>query len=112
MSYVDLSSLDDDNLIYLHMHRKKKLTSLLHQHKLLTPKTPRSPSMFEQRLCWEKFTRSDREKKERFWTHLRMSKKSFSKLLHLIRDDIKVNQEMAMRRGGAIIPELCLYCTI
>jgi hypothetical protein len=41
-----------------------------------------------------------------------MSKKSFSKLLHLIRDDIEVNQEMAMRRGGAIIPELCLYCTI
>jgi hypothetical protein len=43
MSYVDLSSLDDDNLIYLHMHRKKKLTSLLHQHKTVDTEDTKKP---------------------------------------------------------------------
>jgi hypothetical protein len=41
-----------------------------------------------------------------------MSLTSFNKLLGYSRDDLSVNEEMAMRRGGAIIPELCLYCTI
>jgi hypothetical protein len=41
-----------------------------------------------------------------------MSYESFSKLLGLLEEDLKVNEEMAWLRGGVIIPELCLYCTI
>jgi hypothetical protein len=42
-----------------------------------------------------------------------MSHASFSKLLAIIKeDDLIVNDAMASLRGDAIIPELCLYCTI
>jgi hypothetical protein len=41
-----------------------------------------------------------------------MKPKSFNKLVSYIKDDIKPNAWMAETRGGAIIPEVCLYCTI
>jgi hypothetical protein len=37
---------------------------------------------------------------------------SFDKLLKIIREDLEVDQDMANLRGGPIIPELCLFCTI
>ena len=47
-----------------------------------------------------------------FKRHLRMSRPLFEKLLLFVKDDLTVNESMASLRGGAIIPELCLYCTI
>ena len=41
-----------------------------------------------------------------------MSKESFDKLLEYVRQDLIVNETMANCRGGPIIPEMCLYCTI
>lgn len=41
-----------------------------------------------------------------------MSKASFEKLVMLIQDALAVNQTAADKRGGAIIPEICLYCTL
>ena len=41
-----------------------------------------------------------------------MEKKSFDKLLSYIYTDLVVNELMANNRGGPIIPELCLYCTL
>lgn len=41
-----------------------------------------------------------------------MPVKSFNKLLGLIRKDLEVDRSMASLRGGAIIPEICLYCTL
>ena len=41
-----------------------------------------------------------------------MQKDSFEKLLSYIRHDLIVNEVMAKPRGGAIIPELCLFCTL
>ncbi len=41
-----------------------------------------------------------------------MNQDSFEKLLCAIRDDLVVNELQAARRGGAIIPELQLYCAL
>jgi hypothetical protein len=43
---------------------------------------------------------------------LRMSKSSFDKLLGYVRDELVVSELKVKPRGGAIIPELCLHCTI
>ena len=76
-----------------------------------TTRTRRAPSLFEQRLEWDAFcdrhaTRAD------FQRHIRMSKTSFDKLLALIRHDLMVDDIKARSRGGAILPELCLYCCL
>jgi hypothetical protein len=41
-----------------------------------------------------------------------MTKESFDKVLGFIREPVEVNETMASMRGGSIVPELCLYCTI
>ena len=72
---------------------------------------PRNPSVFEQRLTWNEY--SDRHtKRGTFHRRLRMSRVSFDKLLAIIKVDLAVDEAMAGKRGGAIIPELCLYCTL
>jgi DDE superfamily endonuclease len=71
----------------------------------------RAPSMFEQRLSWEAI-RDRHSNRSNFTRHLRMSLESFEQLLGYIRPSLVVNEEMAARRGGAILPEICLYCTI
>ena len=38
-----------------------------------------------------------------------MSHDSFNKLLSAIQQDLEVDREMAELRGGAILPEICLY---
>jgi hypothetical protein len=41
-----------------------------------------------------------------------MKKLSFDKLLEYIRSDLEVDPKMAQLQGGAIIPEVVLYCTL
>ena len=41
-----------------------------------------------------------------------MEKESFDRLLALIYHELLVKEQYASMRGGSIIPELCLYCTI
>ncbi len=72
---------------------------------------PRDPPIFAQRLQWEEFTFQHGRTRE-FRRHLRMSLQSFTKLLGYIRGGLTVNSEQAARRGGEIIPELQLYCTL
>ena len=71
----------------------------------------RNPSFFEQRLNWAEY-RDKHEQRGTFKCRLRMSPTSFYKLLELIKDELLVNETMAKPRGGPIIPELCLYCTL
>jgi DDE superfamily endonuclease len=71
----------------------------------------RDPSIFDQRLNWEKFTTTHSRRKE-FRRHLRMSRKSFELLLSYIKDDLQADEKMAALRGGVIIPELRLYATL
>ena len=44
--------------------------------------------------------------------HLHMSLTSFEKLLSFIRKSLEVDSAMAQLRGGVIIPEIALYCTL
>ncbi len=73
--------------------------------------TSRSGSIFGQRLRWYDFVA--RHGRQTYFTrHIRMSLDSFHKILHYIYDDLTVDELQASRRGGAIIPEVCLYCAI
>ena len=44
--------------------------------------------------------------------HLHMSLTLFEKLLFFIRTSLKVDSAMVQLRGGVIIPEIALYCTL
>ena len=44
--------------------------------------------------------------------HLRMSLTLFEKLLSFIRTSLEVDSAMVQLRGGVIIPEIALYCTL
>ena len=72
-------------------------------------KLPNHPSVFQQRLCWSKFINEKRCLRN-FHRYLRMSLDSFNKLLFYIRPGLIVEENRA--RGGHVIPELRLYCTI
>jgi len=71
----------------------------------------RSPSMFDQRLQWEAFWTKHAGRPD-LRRHLRMSDSSFLRLLSLFRDKLEVDRQMGSRRGGAILPELCLYACL
>ncbi len=74
-------------------------------------KNVRSPSMVNQRLQWEAFWTRHAGRPD-LKRHLRMSDESFLRLLSLVREKLKVDCRMASRRGGAILPELCLYACL
>ena len=71
----------------------------------------RSPSMFDQRLQWEAFWTKHAGRPD-LRRHLRMSDSSFLRLLSLFRDKLEVDRQMGSQRGGAILPELCLYACL
>jgi DDE superfamily endonuclease len=71
----------------------------------------RNGALYEQRLAWEEYA-NFHVAQGTFDRRLRMSKASFDKLLALIRESLTVNDKQANLRGGSIIPELCLYCTL
>ena len=70
--------------------------------------TRRSPSLFDQRLVWDTFC-SRHCLRADFNRHIRMSHDSFTRLLSVIKKDLEVDTDMAGLRGGAILPEICLY---
>jgi hypothetical protein len=72
---------------------------------------PRGPSFFEQRLAWQHYHDKHQEKGT-LKRRLRMDGSSFNKLLGYVYDSLMVKEVMANSRGGPIIPELCLFCTL
>jgi hypothetical protein len=72
---------------------------------------PRGPSFFEQRLLWEHYC-AKHDKRGTLKRRIRMERTSFEKLLSYIYAELIVKEAMANNRGGPIIPELCLYCTL
>jgi hypothetical protein len=102
-------SLDQEELIILAIYLHTLAVAAFFTVFLTTEK--RNPSLFEQRLSWEKFQRSHRSRQD-FQRHLRMNIESFDRLLDLIRHDLEVNNSMAMLRGGPILPELCLFACL
>ena len=71
----------------------------------------RKVSVYAQRLYWKEYCELH-VMRGTFMRRLRMSKESFDKLLDTIRARLVVCEMNANRRGGPIIPELCLYCTM
>jgi DDE superfamily endonuclease len=71
----------------------------------------REPSFFEQRLAWARYCERH-QKRGTLKRRIRMELVSFNKLLGYLREDLQVNEAKAANRGGAIIPELCLFCTL
>ena len=79
---------------------------------LLTKPVSRAPSLIQQRLSWESFQNKHGQRKD-FQRHIRLpSIVAFNKLLGFIREDLEVDQKMASLRGGAILPEIKLYCAL
>jgi hypothetical protein len=72
----------------------------------------RNPSMLVQKLIWEDYVESFSHQPKFICRHLRMSLVSFYKLLQLIKEKIKVDVVQADHRGGPILPEICLFCTL
>lgn len=76
-----------------------------------TPMT-RSLSVSIQRYKWKIYLHIYSNSPRFIKRQLRMSLILFKKLLSYIKAALIVNEFQAARRGGAIMPELCLLCTI
>ena len=74
-------------------------------------KETRNPTVAYQRMCWDEYCQTH-VARGTFKRRLRMEKESFDILLGYIFQWLLVNEQMADLRGGTIIPELCLYCTL
>lgn len=71
----------------------------------------RGNSFFEQRLVWADYCERHTERGT-FRIRMRMERQSFDKLLCFLQEDLLVSETYAKKRGGSIVPELCLYCTL
>jgi DDE superfamily endonuclease len=72
----------------------------------------RNPSIIRQKLLWNEYVSAFSDNQKFIRRHLRMTLPSFYKLLGLIRVGLEVDNEKADSRGGPILPELCLFCTL
>ena len=92
-----------------HMHSVHLLGAIAAS--LSQEERPRNPSVFHQRLLWSSFL----EEHGQSWVferHMRMPLTSFHKLLSYVKPDLAVDTLMADLRGGPILPEISLYCTL
>ena len=99
---------DDDDIIMLSL--LSLLLTMATALLLLVP-SPRQGSFYDQRLAWNEYC-SRHHDRGTLVRRLRMTKDSFDKLVLLLRDDLLVHETFANLRGGAIIPDLCLFCTL
>ena len=67
--------------------------------------------VLQQRLCWHRFV-FEKSRLRNFHRHLRMSLDSFNKLLSFLLPRLINDEQKSNGHGGAIIPELRLYCTL
>jgi hypothetical protein len=74
-------------------------------------KENRVASVFDQRLCWNRFTETHGHRRI-FTHHVHMMLTSFTKLLGYIHDTLLVDSDMASLCGGEIVLEIKLYCTL
>jgi hypothetical protein len=86
-----------------------KLT--LDQIKRKQERKKRRSSLLGQRVDWKWFV-AENSTTPTFRRHLRMEYGSFEKLLTFIRPRLVVDNAMGRFRGGAIIPEVRLYCVL
>jgi DDE superfamily endonuclease len=78
----------------------------------MVPDERKSPLYYDhQRLAWEEYCQRHQQRGT-LSRRLRMQKASFDKLVHLIEEELCVDEYCANLRGGAILPEICVYCTL
>ena len=106
MSTVD----NDDDEEIAEYHAALQVLSLCVGVLYLFP-VDRNRSLVEQRLLWDEYS-SRHEQRGTLLRRLRMTKESFDKLVLLLAADLVVDEVEAKKRGAAIIPEICLYCTL
>jgi DDE superfamily endonuclease len=107
---LDLASDDDDDEDFIDTAGVLNVL-LMSVGILLFVPDQRRPSWFQERLAWQQYMDGHHDRGT-FARRLRMGKDSFQKLVGLIEADLLVNEYSAEMRGGAIIPEVCLYCTL
>jgi hypothetical protein len=84
----------------------------LQEYLLKLQEEERAPALFDDCLDWGRITARHGSRASFKW-HLRMLLSSFNKLLSYIRPELEVDILQSSRRGGgAIIPEIRLYCTL
>ena len=98
---------------FVFMQKALVLSELLYSSHASGDATTRNsdPSKFQQKLNWERLLEKHKHLPS-FRRHLRMSVTSFQKLVDFIRTEVDVDESQAGKRGGKIIPELCVYCTL
>jgi hypothetical protein len=97
---INTSSINAINYIVSEEDTSRETMVLLFTMHFLsgTEDSKQSPTIFEQRLNWTKLTERHQDH-DVFCRHIRMSVASFDKLLGFLRDDISVNEEMAMQEA-------------
>jgi hypothetical protein len=101
---------DDDEIITLATTLHQAAVAAYLALEALIP-TEMNPPIHQQRLCWSKFI-DEKSRLRNFSRHLRMSKRSFDRLLSFILPFMADERDKANGRGGPIIPELRLYATL
>jgi DDE superfamily endonuclease len=87
-------------------------SNLYQLHNSETPLvTPRFTRVQYTRIDWDGYWHQYRNDPA-FETLIRMKRESFLTLVELLRDDLTVDQDMALLRGGHVRPEMCLYMTL
>jgi hypothetical protein len=72
----------------------------------------RNISIPKQKLIWEDYISTFADEPLYINRHLQMSLSSFYKLLDIIRAKLEVDIAKAEGKGGPILPELSLFCTL
>ena len=107
MNVTSICSIQQARIAAFHMQLLTTITRFTAAEDVeIRVKTPH-----QQRLTWDKFI-LDYQNKPLLRRHLRMTYSSFCRLVERIRPLIEVDDDMASLRGGKIIPEIHLYCTL
>lgn len=101
---------DDDDEVVEQMMLALQLMLLCVGTLYLLPER-RNRSLIQQRLAWDEYCERHHQRGT-LMRRLRMRKDSFDKLVALLGDALDVDGAAANKRGGAILPEICLYCTL
>jgi hypothetical protein len=112
LSDVDEDDGSDDNITLQSMFDFYKYLVLIAGTFISGHVMSRNPSTFIQKLRWDDYINKFSNTPQFINRHLRMSLSSFYKLLELIKEGLIVNNHQANNRGGAILPEICLFCTL
>jgi hypothetical protein len=89
----------------------KLLSALVHTQSTNNP-VVRNAILAKQKLIWNEYVNNFSSHPTFIRKHLRMTLASFYKLLSYVKEGLEVDNAQANKRGGVILPEICLFCTL